>query len=52
MPIPAPQDDSALPSTRSFAPWLVLAAMLVTGIVCFFVFANRVPSLLQALSEK
>lgn len=40
------------PSTRSFAPWLVVAVLLVAGIVCFFMFADRVPSLLQALSER
>ena len=40
------------PSTRSFAPWLVIAVLLVAGIVCFFMFADRVPSLLQALSER
>ncbi|MHB1311512.1 MAG: hypothetical protein ACYC3L_05795 [Gemmatimonadaceae bacterium] len=44
--------DSSGPSTRSFAPWLLLAVLLVAGIVCFFLFADRVPSLLQALSEK
>jgi uncharacterized membrane protein YhhN len=51
--MPRPVQPAVIaPSTRSIAPWLAVAVLLVAGIVCFFMFADRVPSLLQALSER
>ncbi len=47
-----PITDPANSGTRSLAPWVVFAGLLIAGIVCFFLFADRVPSLLQALNER
>ena len=52
MPKTAQSASAIVPSSRSFAPWAVLAVLLVAGVVCFFMFADRVPSLLQALSDR
>lgn len=34
------------------APWLVFAVVLLAAIGAFFAYADRVPSLLQALSDR
>lgn len=39
-------------SPRRLAPWVVFGVLLVAALVCFFVFADRVPSLLQALADR
>ena len=33
-------------------PWVVFAICLAAALVSFFVFADRVPSLLQALADR
>ena len=48
-PPPAPTTRSAL---RILLPWTVFAVLLVASLVSFFVYADRVPSLLQALSDR
>jgi type VI protein secretion system component VasF len=39
-------------TSRTFAPWAVFAALLVVGVVAYFTYADRVPSLLQALADR
>ena len=42
-----------LPATASrVIPWAVFAVCLSAAVVSFFVFANRVPSLIQALADR
>jgi len=38
-------------SVPRLAPWTVFAVVLVAAIVVFFVYADRVPSLLQVLAD-
>jgi len=49
LPKPAPSTVSA---ARALAPWGVFAICLGAALVSFFVYADRVPSLLQALAER
>ena len=48
-PPPAPTTRSTL---RILLPWTVFAVLLVAALVSFFVYADRVPSLLHALSDR
>jgi len=48
-PAPAPTSSSTL---RILAPWIVFIVLLVAALVSFFVYADRVPSLLQALADR
>ncbi len=42
-----------LPTTPKRAiPWALFAAALSAAVVGFFLFANRVPSLMQALADR
>ena len=49
---PEPPAAGAASLTRSLAPWAVFVAVLLASVVCFFLFADRVPSLLQALADR
>lgn len=44
-------NPKAVATPKAIAPWVVFTILLIVGIVCFFAFADRVPSLLQALAE-
>ncbi len=39
-------------TAQRLAPWAAFAVILLVAVVCFFVFADRVPSLLQALADR
>jgi len=39
-------------SMQRMAPWVVFAVVLLAAVVAFFVFADRVPSLLQAMADR
>ena len=38
-------------TVRILAPWSLFAALLLAALVSFFLYADRVPSLLQALAD-
>ncbi len=48
-PAPAPTMRSTL---RILAPWMVFVVVLVAGLVGFFIYGDRVQSLLQALADR
>ena len=48
-PAPAPTTKSTL---RILAPWMVFVVLLVAALVSFFIYGDRVPSLLQALADR
>jgi len=50
MPEPITNPQPATP--ERVIPWAVFAVVLAAAVASFFVFANRVPSLLQALADR
>jgi len=50
MPEPITNPQPATPAR--VIPWALFAVFLAAAVVAFFVFANRVPSLLQALADR
>mgnify|MGYP001290552641 CR=1 FL=1 len=48
-PEPAPTTSSTL---RILAPWVVFFVLLAAALASFFIYADHVPSLLQALADR
>jgi hypothetical protein len=40
------------PPARRLVPWIIFSVVLLAALVSFFVYADRVPSLLQALADR
>ncbi|MCX5760931.1 MAG: hypothetical protein NTW72_05420 [Gemmatimonadetes bacterium] len=51
MSIPAPATTTRA-TLRIFAPWVVFIVLVGIGLVCFFLYADRVPSLLQTFTDR
>jgi hypothetical protein len=49
---PTEPDTGAAVQTRALAPWLLFAVLLLAGLVAFFMYGDRVPSLLQAMLDR
>jgi len=47
-PDPVPDNRSAV---KILAPWTLFGVVLLAAVVAFFLYADRVPSLLQALAD-
>jgi hypothetical protein len=51
--MPEPTTNSSPAATpQRLMPWVVFAFLLVAAVVAFFAYADRVPSLLQALADR
>lgn len=50
--MPEPFTNPPVATPRRLMPWVVFSVVLLAALACFFVFANRVPSLLQALADR
>ena len=48
LPEPVPDNRSAV---KVLVPWTIFGVVLAAAVVAFFVYADRVPSLLQALAD-